>query len=125
MADAAQSWAALPPTTQRMAGSRARIVAPRRAARRYERFGATHILNRHSPKLEDTAPRGGEGRVAPGQLYPTASNMLDHGGSPDHQHAAQSFIAGSRDNAEPNLTCGRMILRRQADPGRELASRSE
>src|SRR5450759_3347678 len=25
-----------------------------------------------------------------------ASNMLDHGGSPDHQHAAQSFIAGSK-----------------------------
>src|SRR3954451_5571241 len=51
--------------------------------------------------------------------------MLDHGGSPDHQHAAQSFVAGSRDTAETDLARGRMILRRQADPGRKLACGSE
>ena len=51
--------------------------------------------------------------------------MLDHGGSPDHQHAAQSFVAGSRDNAEPDIARGRMILRRQADPGGELPPRSK
>ena len=31
-----------------------------------------------------------------------------------------SLVAGSRDDAEPDLAAGRMILRRQADPGCEL-----
>jgi hypothetical protein len=48
--------------------------------------------------------------------------MLDHGGSPDDQNTAQSFVAGSRDNTEPDLTRSRMIRRRQTDPSRELAS---
>ena len=53
------------------------------------------------------------------------SNMLDHGGSPDHHHAAQCLVAGARDNAKADLACGRMIFRRQADLGRELTARSE
>ena len=46
-------------------------------------------------------------------------------GSPDHQNTPQCLVAGSRDDAEPDLAGGRMILRRQADPGRELTSGSE
>src|SRR3954447_10971802 len=61
----------------------------------------------------------------PRQRPSTASNMLDHSSGPDHQHAAQSFVAGARDNAEPDLARGRMILRGKADPGCELAPRSE
>src|SRR5260370_1407423 len=60
-----------------------------------------------------------------GRGPPPAQSMPDHGGAPTYQHAAQSFVAGSRDPAEPDLARGRMIFRRQADPGRELASGSE
>ena len=63
----------------------------------------------------------------------TAANFGDlrlrsaasQGGSSDHQHAAQCLVAGARDNAKSDLAGGRMIFRRQADPGRELTARSE
>jgi hypothetical protein len=49
--------------------------------------------------------------------------MLDHGGSPNHQHAAQSFVAGSRDTAEPGG--GRhpkTSVRRDTSPDRRAAA---
>src|SRR3954453_5035903 len=51
--------------------------------------------------------------------------MLDHGSSSNYQHATQSFVAGSRDNAGPDPARGRMIPRRQADPGGKLSPRSK
>src|SRR3954452_12133529 len=51
--------------------------------------------------------------------------MLDHGSSSNYQHATQSFVAGSRDNAGPDPACGRMIPRCQADPGSKLSPRSK
>jgi putative transposase len=80
------------------------------------------IGQRHGGQLRRLAL---EKRGKPGRRPSATSNVLDHGGSPDHQHAAQSLVAGSRDDAGPNFACGRMILRRQADPGRELPARSE
>jgi hypothetical protein len=74
-----------------------------------------------------TAANFGDLRLGVRQAKATAAalSMLDHGGSSDHQHTAQSFVAGSGDTAEPDLARSRMVFWRQADPGRELACGSE
>ena len=46
----------------------------------------------------------------------------DHGGRSGHQQSAQPFIAGAADPAHALLAAGRMLLRRQADPGRQVAA---
>ena len=51
--------------------------------------------------------------------------MMDDSGSASHQNAAQGFVARACDNAEPYLAGGRMIFRRQAEPGRKVPPRAE
>ncbi len=52
-------------------------------------------------------------------------DLLDHGARTDDQDAAQGLVTGARDHAEPGLASGRVILRRQPDPSREIPARSE
>src|ERR1700720_4045993 len=61
----------------------------------------------------------------PGRSASAASNMLDDGGGANHQHAAQGLVASPSDATQPDLARRRMVLRRQAYPGRELSPRSE
>ena len=46
----------------------------------------------------------------PGRRLAAAHSMLDHRGSADDEHAAQSLVAGARDHAETDLARSRMIL---------------
>lgn len=54
-----------------------------------------------------------------------ALSVPDHRSGSDDQHAAQHLVTGAGNNAKPDLARGRMILWRQPDPCRELASRFE
>src|SRR5215467_10174395 len=51
--------------------------------------------------------------------------LLDHGGGADHQHAAQSLVAGAGDHAKPRLAGRRVILRGGSEPGRKVAAAAE
>ena len=79
------------------------------------RFACQHHLPGNARGLVGQRHGGQLRRLAlekcgkPGRRLTAAHSMLDHRGSADHQHAAQSLVAGARDHAEPDLARGRMI----------------
>ena len=53
------------------------------------------------------------------------ADLPDHRSRPDDEQAAQHRIAGARDAPRPRLAGGRMVARRQPEPGGEVAPRFE
>src|SRR5260370_4562680 len=76
----------------------------------------TRELGRLAPEKLDQPGRG---------LPFSLLHLLDHGGGADHQHAAQSLVAGAGDHAQPRLAGGRMILPRHSQPRRKVPAPPE
>src|SRR6202030_2514032 len=69
------------------------------------------------PLQQPQQPCGAKPMAWPGKL--------DHRGCAKHQQLAQPFIALARDPAQPGLAGGRVLLRRQPEPGGEMPPRFE